>query len=35
MPLSYLRSGYELSPYEMEARRAVDETAMRDPGSPP
>jgi hypothetical protein len=27
MPLSYLRGGYARSPYEAEARRAVEETA--------
>ncbi len=26
MPLSYLRSGYEANPYELEARRAVELT---------
>jgi hypothetical protein len=26
MPLSYLRTGYEGNPYELEARRAVDAT---------
>jgi hypothetical protein len=26
MPLSYLRTGYESNPYELEARRAVDAT---------
>ena len=26
MPLSYLRRGYERNPYELEARRAVEQT---------
>jgi hypothetical protein len=29
MPLSYLLVGYERNPYELEARRAVGETAPR------
>jgi hypothetical protein len=33
MPLSYLRTGYAQNPYELEARRAVEETRLRP--SPP
>jgi hypothetical protein len=30
MPLSYLVAGYARNPYELEARRAAEETARRD-----
>jgi len=30
MPLSYLVAGYADNPYELEARRAAEETAQRD-----
>jgi hypothetical protein len=31
MPLSYLVTGYDENPYELEAQRAVGATARRDP----